>query len=57
MASQWLNIKGENNLIETYLYQWCWPSIIKKMPLKKYKKYTVFMLFVHLKIECEIIAI
>ncbi len=29
----------------------------KKMPLKKYKKYTVFMLFVHLKIECEIIAI
>ncbi len=29
----------------------------KKMPLKKYEKYIVFMLFVHLKIECEIIAI
>ncbi len=27
----------------------------KNMPLKKYKKYTVFVLFVHLKFECEII--
>ncbi len=33
------------------------PSIIKKDAIKEILKYTVFMLFVHLKIECEIIAI
>ncbi len=46
--SQWLNIKGRKIIYRDV-------EIIKKMPLKKYKKN--YLLFVHLKIECQIIAI
>ncbi len=50
---QWLNIKGENNFIETsvVLISVMLAFNHKKVPLKKYKKYTVFMLFVHCTFE------
>ncbi len=37
--SQWLNIKEKKQFyrdISSIDIKWCWPSIIKKMPLKKY---------------------
>ncbi len=47
--SQWLNIKGKNYFIETsvVLISGMLAFNHKKMPLKKYKKYIVFMLLVH----------
>ncbi len=57
--SQWLNIKGKNYFIETSVVLISgMPSIIKKMPLKKYKNILYLCcLYINLKIECEIIAI
>ncbi len=59
--SQWLNIKGEKNFIETSVVM---ISVMlafnhKKDALKKYKNILSLccLYIVHLKIECEIIAI
>ncbi len=43
--SQWLNIKGENNLIETsvVLISMMLAFNHKKDAIKKYKKYTIFV--------------
>ncbi len=58
---QWLNIKGENNFIETsvVLISVMLAFNHKKVPLKKYKNILSLccLYIVHLKIECEIIAI
>ncbi len=53
LNSQWLNIQGKIYFIETsvVLISVMLPSIKRNMPLKKYKKYTVFMLFVHCTFE------
>ncbi len=48
-CSQWLNIRGKHFYREISInwYQLCWPSVIKKMPLNKYKKNIMSLLFVH----------
>jgi len=49
--SQWLNINGKNNFIETsvVLISAMHKTIRKKMPSNKYKNYIVFMLFIYCK--------
>ncbi len=45
---QWLNIKKRKKIPrDISIGSRITPSVIKKMPLNKYKKYTVFMLFLH----------
>ncbi len=46
---QWFDIQGGNNFIET--------SVVLISMMLAYKKYTVFMFFVYLKIECGMITI
>ncbi len=45
--SQWLNIREKNKFTLIVFISVMLAFNRKKMPLKKYKKYTVFMLFVH----------
>ncbi len=56
--NQWLNIRGGKQLYKDISSIGITDTGLqsKNMALNKYKKYTVF-LFVHLKVECEIIAI
>ncbi len=45
--SQWLNIREKNKFTLIVFISVMLAFNHKNMPLKKYKKYTVFMLFVH----------
>ncbi len=57
--SQWLNIKGENNFIETsvVLISVMLAFNHKKDAIKEILNSLCCLYIVHLKIECEIIAI
>ncbi len=59
MASQWLNIKGKKYFIETSVVLISVMLAFNHKKIKEIKKIkSLFCLYnVHLKIECEIIAI